>query len=128
MILILVVRRDEIWPWVRLARRDNSVNVMSAEASSRRQLGASRLRRRQPRHRLDLSDALLAASMRDVGLAEPSVPSLFPTPASRADLLRPLPSLTDVRNRTPSADEELKCMLNHLMNRALLRPIETAAC
>src|SRR5215211_3306803 len=45
-------------------------------------------------------------------------------PASRADLLRPLPSLTDVRNRTPAADEELRCMSNHLVNKALLRPIE----
>src|SRR5215213_450825 len=44
--------------------------------------------------------------------------------ASRADLLRPLPSLTDVRNRTPAADEELRCMSNHLVNKALLRPIE----
>jgi hypothetical protein len=38
--------------------------------------------------------------------------------------LRPLPSLTDVRNRTPAADEELRCMSNHLVNKALLRPIE----
>src|SRR5215213_3365650 len=45
-------------------------------------------------------------------------------PASRADLLRPLPSLTEVRNRTPAADEELRCMSNHLVNKALLRPIE----
>src|SRR5215212_7008299 len=45
-------------------------------------------------------------------------------PASRADLLRPLPSLTDVRNRTPAADEELRCMSNHLVNKALLRPVE----
>src|SRR5215203_1763008 len=45
-------------------------------------------------------------------------------PASRADLLRPLPSLTDVRNRTPGADEEMRCMSNHLVNKALLRPIE----
>src|SRR5215213_1186299 len=45
-------------------------------------------------------------------------------PASRADLLRPMPSLTDVRNRTPAADEELRCMSNHLVNKALLRPIE----
>src|SRR5829696_7795615 len=36
-------------------------------------------------------------------------------PASRADLLRPLPSLTEVRNRTPAADEELRCMSNHLV-------------
>src|SRR5215211_163765 len=35
-------------------------------------------------------------------------------PASRADLLRPLPSLTEVRNRTPAADEVLRCMSNHL--------------
>src|SRR5829696_3962096 len=48
-------------------------------------------------------------------------------PASRADLLRPLPSLTDVRNRTPAADEELRCMSNHLVNKALLRPIEPGA-
>jgi hypothetical protein len=45
-------------------------------------------------------------------------------PASRADLLRPLPSLIDVRNRTPAADEELRCMSNHLVNKALLPPIE----
>src|SRR5512133_1384411 len=45
-------------------------------------------------------------------------------PASRADLLRPRPSLTDVRNRTPAADEELRCMSNHLVDKALLRPIE----
>src|SRR4029453_182753 len=45
-------------------------------------------------------------------------------PASRADLLRPLPSLTEVRNRTPAADEELRCRSNHLVNKALLRPIE----
>jgi hypothetical protein len=38
--------------------------------------------------------------------------------------LRPLPSLTDVRNRTPAADEEPRCMSNHLVNKALLRPIE----
>jgi hypothetical protein len=35
-----------------------------------------------------------------------------------------VPSLTDVRNRTPAADEELRCMSNHLVNKALLRPIE----
>src|SRR5829696_7592831 len=45
-------------------------------------------------------------------------------PASRADLLRPLPSLTEMRNRTPAADEELRCMSNHLVNKALLRPTE----
>jgi hypothetical protein len=40
--------------------------------------------------------------------------------------LRPLPSPTDVRNRTPAADEELRCMSNHLVNKALLRLIEPA--
>jgi hypothetical protein len=77
-----------------------------------------------PHHRLCLSDALPAASMRDVSLAEPSVASLLPDAGLPADLLRPLPSLTDVRNRTPAADEELRCMSNHLVNKALLRPIE----
>jgi len=48
-------------------------------------------------------------------------------PASLADLLRPLPSPTEVRNRTPAADEELGCMSNHLVNKALLRPIEPGA-
>jgi hypothetical protein len=31
--------------------------------------------------------------------------------------LRPLPSITEVRNRTPAADEELRCMSNHLVKR-----------
>jgi hypothetical protein len=29
-----------------------------------------------------------------------------------------------VRKRTPAADEELRCMSNHLVNKALLPPIE----
>src|SRR5215203_2834540 len=45
-------------------------------------------------------------------------------PASRTDLLRPMPSLTEVRNRTPAADEELRCIVEPPCEKALLRLIE----
>jgi hypothetical protein len=41
-------------------------------------------------------------------------PVSMPTPASRADPLRPCPSLTDERCRTPAADVEARIMPNHL--------------
>ena len=59
-------------------RIDGDAKVMP-NGARRRHLGfpGDRFRRRQPHHRLCLSDALPAASMRD-GLAEPSVASLLP--------------------------------------------------
>src|SRR5687767_6749230 len=67
-----VVNRPE--PSLRI---NGDAKVMPTMA--RRHLGfpGNRLRRRQPHHRLCLSDALPAASMRDVALPEPSLPSLL---------------------------------------------------
>src|SRR5215208_4852096 len=59
-------------------RIDGDAKVMPTRAGRHLGFPRDRFRRRQPHHRLCLSDALPAASMRHVGLAEPSVASLLP--------------------------------------------------
>jgi hypothetical protein len=56
--------------------------------------------------RLGVLDAAAAVPQGQERLAQPPVSSRLSTPAARADGLRPRPSCTAARNRTPAAESD----------------------